>query len=78
MAGRNRELVADNWSLVRERALTTGLSVRKDDILNTRVSIEWNGSGLGVLVIKCHSAPVWEEIFGCGPRRDFEVTKLTS
>ena len=25
MADRNRELVADNWSLVRERALTTGL-----------------------------------------------------
>ena len=25
MADRNRELVPDNWSLVRERALTTGL-----------------------------------------------------
>ena len=25
MAHRNRELVPDNWSLVRERALTTGL-----------------------------------------------------
>ena len=25
MAGRNRELVPDNWSLVRERALTTEL-----------------------------------------------------
>ena len=25
MADRNRELVLDNWSLVRERALTTGL-----------------------------------------------------
>ena len=39
MAGRNRELVADNWSLVRERALTTGFFVRKDGILNTRVII---------------------------------------
>ena len=26
MADRNRELVPDNWSLVRERVLTTGLS----------------------------------------------------
>ena len=25
MAGRNGELVPDNWSLVRKRALTTGL-----------------------------------------------------
>ena len=25
MADKNRELVPDNWSLVRERALTTGL-----------------------------------------------------
>ena len=25
MANRNRELVPDNWSIVRERALTTGL-----------------------------------------------------
>ena len=25
MADRNRELVPDNWNLVRERALTTGL-----------------------------------------------------
>ena len=25
MTGRNRELVPDNWSLVRDRALTTGL-----------------------------------------------------
>ena len=25
MTGKNRELVADNWSLVRERVLTTGL-----------------------------------------------------
>ena len=25
MADRNRELVPDNWSLVRERTLTTGL-----------------------------------------------------
>ena len=25
MANRNRELVPDSWSLVRERALTTGL-----------------------------------------------------
>ena len=25
MADRNRELVPDNWSVVRERALTTGL-----------------------------------------------------
>ena len=25
MADRNRELVPDNWSLVRKRALTTGL-----------------------------------------------------
>ena len=25
MTGRNRQLVPDNWSLVRERALTTGL-----------------------------------------------------
>ena len=25
MADKNRELVSDNWSLVRERALTTGL-----------------------------------------------------
>ena len=27
MADRNRELVPDNWSLVRERALTTGLGL---------------------------------------------------
>ena len=39
MADRNRELVPDNWSLVRERPLTTVL-VRKDGILNTRVSVE--------------------------------------
>ena len=25
MADRNRELIPDNWSLVREKALTTGL-----------------------------------------------------
>ena len=37
----NRALVPDNWSLVRERALTTALDfVRKDGILNTRVSAE--------------------------------------
>ena len=39
MADRNRELVPDNWSLVRERALTLDF-VRKDGILNTRVSAE--------------------------------------
>ena len=39
MADRNRELVLDNWSLVRERALTTGLC-RNDGILNTRVPAE--------------------------------------
>ena len=34
MADRNRELVPDNWSLVRERALTTGLTdQRKKRIL---------------------------------------------
>ena len=33
MTDRNRELVPDNWSLVRERALTTGLS-SEDGILN--------------------------------------------
>ena len=36
---RNREVVPDTSSLVRERALTTGLC-RKDGILNTRVSVE--------------------------------------
>ena len=39
MTGRNRKLVPDSRSLVRERALTTGL-VRKYGILNTRVSAE--------------------------------------
>ena len=34
MADRNRELVPDKWSLVRERALTTGLSW-EGGILNT-------------------------------------------
>ena len=38
MADRNRELVPGNWSLVRERALTTGLC-SKDGILNARVSV---------------------------------------
>ena len=38
MADRNREIVPDDWSLVRERALTTELC--KDDILNTPVSVE--------------------------------------
>ena len=33
MADRNRELVPDKWSLVRERSLNTGLFVRKDGIL---------------------------------------------
>ena len=49
MTVRKREWVPDRWSLVRERALTTGLcaegwysehSVRKDGIPNTRVSKE--------------------------------------
>ena len=39
MTDRNRELVPYIWSLVRERALTKDF-VRKDDILNTRVSAE--------------------------------------
>ena len=39
MADRKRELVPDNWSLVKERALTTGLCW-KDGILNTQVSVE--------------------------------------
>ena len=37
MTDRNRELVRDSGSLVRERALTTGLFVRKDGIVNTVV-----------------------------------------
>ena len=49
MTVRKREWVPDSWSLVRERALTTGLcaegwysehSVRKDGVPNTRVSEE--------------------------------------
>ena len=39
MAYRDRELVPDNWSLVRERALATGLC-SEDGVLNTRVSVE--------------------------------------
>ena len=35
MTDRNRELVPESWSLVRESLLDT---VRKDAILNTRVS----------------------------------------
>ena len=35
----DREVVSDSWSLVRERALTTGLFAQ-DDILDTRVSAE--------------------------------------
>ena len=31
MADRNRELVPDNWSLVRERALTTGHTHTTED-----------------------------------------------
>ena len=37
MADRNRELVPDNWSVVRERALHDPQDfVRNDSILNTR------------------------------------------
>ena len=43
MADRNRELVPDNWSLVRERDF-----VRKDGILNTRVSVEERSCREGV------------------------------
>ena len=42
MTDRNRELVPDNWSLVRERAPTTGPCSKGclDGILNTPVSAE--------------------------------------
>ena len=39
MTDRNRELVPESWSLVRESLLDT---VRKDAILNTRVSAREN------------------------------------
>ena len=47
MTDRNRELVPNNWSLVRERALTTGLCL-KDGILNTQVSVEERSCREGV------------------------------
>ena len=40
MTDRNRELVPDTLSRVRERALTTGLFFRKDGFLNTLLSAE--------------------------------------
>ena len=45
MADRNKELVPDNWSLVRERPQ---YFVRKDDILNIRVSVEERSCREGV------------------------------
>ena len=47
MADRNRELVPDNWSLVRGRALTTELC-SKGCILNTWVCAEEPGCREGV------------------------------
>ena len=38
MADRNRDLVPGSWNLVRERALTSRLSVLKDGILNAQMS----------------------------------------
>ena len=40
MADRNRELVPYNWSLVRERVLTTGLCSEGWYSEHTRVSVE--------------------------------------
>ena len=40
MTDRNRELVPDNWSLVRESGDHRTYSVQKGDILNIRVSAE--------------------------------------
>ena len=38
MADRNSDLVPGSWNLVRERALTSRLSVLKDGILNAQMS----------------------------------------
>ena len=38
MTDRNRELVPDSWSLVRERALTIGLGSEGWHILDTKIA----------------------------------------